>query len=98
MVDQTALDQGSALDEANRRRLQARRDALGTQVGYAPGPHGGDVLLLHCTETSEAVADGWRALVRGELTVVRLPGGHGDMFDEPALSVVVATLETHLTR
>lgn len=96
----TDLDEMVNLDaysEDQRRLWQTHVNALRR---YQPQPYGGRVTLLrtcgHALRCSFEDHYGWGPLAGGGVTVLVVPGGHGNILDEPHVQMVARALEREL--
>lgn len=67
---------------------------------YSPKPYSGPTVLC-CGEWARPYVDpryGWGDLVGGSLDVIRLPGGHLEMLQEPLVETLARQLDTRLRR
>lgn len=101
-IEITDLDEMVNLDaysEDQRRLWQTHVQALRQ---YQPKPYGGRVTLLrtrgHALRCSFEEHYGWGPLARGGVEVVIVPGGHGNILDEPHVRKVARALERELAR
>ena len=72
------------------------------------GSYGGPLVLLVADETLSQTADkvevvrdpqlGWSAVVKGEVTIHRLPGDHFSLLEEPGVAAIADRLATHLCK
>jgi thioesterase domain-containing protein len=98
-------------EHLQRRVGQALTLALHQYVQYVPRAYPGRVTLFWATEeqpiddigTLEPTDDrpdprlGWRHIVTGELEVIKVPGNHKSMLDEPCVRIVADHLKARLT-
>ena len=67
---------------------------------YRPKPYAGPTVLC-CGQWARPYVDpryGWGALVGDSLDVIRLPGGHLEMLEEPVVATLARQLDTRLRR
>ncbi|MBZ4336684.1 non-ribosomal peptide synthetase, partial [Corallococcus sp. AS-1-12] len=67
---------------------------------YVPQPYDGSALLLSATTVAAGTPRhrGWEPLVRGDLQVHDVPGGHHELMQDPHLGPVVELLQEALAR
>jgi thioesterase domain-containing protein len=68
---------------------------------YVAQPYLGEITLFHAEEkslSSENPCDTWTTLALGGLEVHEVPGGHGSIVDEPAVTFLAENLKACLER
>lgn len=99
IIDLDEMVNLDAYSEEQRRLWQTHVNAL---PRYQPKPYGGRVTLLRtCGHPLWCSFDdhyGWGPLAGGGVTVLVVPGGHGNILDEPQVQKVARALEHELAR
>ncbi len=99
IIDLDEMVNLDAYSEEQRRLWQTHVNALRR---YQPKPYDGHVTLLRtCGHPLRCSFDehyGWGALAGGGVTVLVVPGGHGNILDEPHVQKVARALEQQLAR
>lgn len=86
------LDELLKLADYSARQRELWQQHVRLLKRYRPQPYGGTVTLFrtrgHALFTSFDEHYGWRDLVRGGVTMKIMPGGHGNILDEPHVRAV----------
>jgi thioesterase domain-containing protein/acyl carrier protein len=59
---------------------------------FVPTPYEGDVVLFSAVGNRRGLQEGWAQLVKGQLEIRDLPGGHYDILGEPQVRVLAREL------
>jgi thioesterase domain-containing protein len=69
-------------------------------MAYKPRPYAGHITVFrtrgHALFTSFDRHYGWRELARGGITIEIMPGGHGNVLDEPHVRTVAKALNARI--
>jgi thioesterase domain-containing protein len=89
------LDELLNLAAYSQRQRELWQSHIRALMAYRPKPYGGHVTLFrtrgHALFTSFDEHYGWSDLVRGGITMEIMPGGHGNVLDEPHVQAVART-------
>jgi len=96
-LDLTDLDELLNLADYSLKQRELWQHHVRLLLAYRPGTYGGAVTLFrtrgHALVTSFDEHYGWSELVRGGVTIRLMPGGHGNILDEPHVRAVARAFE-----
>lgn len=96
-LDLTDLDELLNLADYSLKQRELWQHHVRLLLAYRPGTYGGTVTLFrtrgHAFVTSFDENYGWSDLARGGLTIRLMPGGHGNILDEPHVRAVARAFE-----
>jgi thioesterase domain-containing protein len=92
----TDLDELLRLSDYSAKQRELWQSHVRMLMAYRPPPYRGDVTLFrtrgHGLFTSFDDKYGWGELVQGKVDIRIMPGGHGNILDEPHVRVVAQAL------
>jgi thioesterase domain-containing protein len=98
-TEMAVADIDELLNLADYSKLQREvwQSHVRSLMAYKPKPYPGQVALFrtrgHALFTSFDAYYGWSELVRGGITMAIMPGGHGNVLDEPHVGAVAKAFD-----
>ncbi len=97
-LDLTDLDELLNLADYSVKQRELWQHHVRLLMAYQPGTYGGQVTLFrtrgHALVTSFDEHYGWSELARGGISMRIMPGGHGNILDEPHVRAVARAFDT----
>jgi thioesterase domain-containing protein len=91
------LDELLSLADYSKKQRELWQSHVRALMAYKPKPYPGQVALFrtrgHALFTSFDEHYGWGELVRGGITMEIMPGGHGNVLDEPHVRAVAKVFD-----